>query len=237
MKELYSRTYGIFGPDIEKIKSAKVAVVGLGGVGGEAAVALARSGIGSLVLIDGDHVVESNLNRQAVAFRSTLGMNKARACARLLEDINPDCVLTLHEDFWAEGSPDLSDCDIILDCIDNVKNKVELISYAKKKGVWSISAMGAGNKVCPEMFKVGDISKTSVDPLSRVMRRRLHKLGIDHVNVVWSDEIPRTPFERPDEEDEGRYQKTLPPASSSFTPPAMGLIMAAEAIKHIVSGD
>ena len=239
MDDFYSRTYGLFGDSIEKIKTSPVAVIGLGGVGGEAAVALCRSGVGKLTLVDGDIVVRSNLNRQAVSFVSTLGMPKVRACEKLLRDINPDVEIDAYECFWTKDNIDidLSKCDYILDCIDSIGAKAELIKYAHDNNIPIISAMGAGNKVDPSAFKVADISKTSVDPLSKVMRKKLRDMGINHTKVVYSEEQPRTPFSREDEEEKGNYVKRVSPSSSSFVPPVVGLIMAGEAIKYIVDNE
>ena len=234
MDDFYSRTYGIFGDSLETIKSACVAVVGLGGVGGEAALALARSGVGKMILIDGDKVVKSNLNRQAVAFHSTLGLSKTEACAKLIRDINPDCELTLYDSFWtAESHIDLTKASYILDCIDSVGAKADLIKYAHDNDIPVISAMGAGNKIDPTKFKVCDISKTSVDPLSRVMRKKLRDMGINHSKVVFSDELPRDVFEIKKDEKKGDYVKRSAPASCAFVPTAMGLIMAGEVLKDI----
>lgn len=234
MRDFYSRTYGIFGDKLENIKRAHIAVVGLGGVGGSAAIGLARSGVGKLTLIDGDFVVESNLNRQSVSYISTLGMNKAEAANKLIKDINEDIDVCLYNLFWTKDADiDLSGVDYILDCIDSVKDKVDLIAYAKGHNIPIISSMGAGNKLDPTMFKVADISKTSVDPLARVMRKKLKDMGINHVKVVFSEEIPRTPFARPDEQSKGDYQKRNSPASFSAVPPVVGLIMSAEVLKDI----
>ena len=239
MDEFYSRTYGIYGDDLDKIIRSHVAVIGLGGVGGQAAIALCRSGVGKITLIDGDKVVRSNLNRQAAAFVSTLGMPKARACEKILKDINPGVDIDVYECFWTKDNIDidLSDCDIILDCIDSVKDKTDLIGYAHDKGIEIISAMGAGNKTDPSAFRVCDISKTSVDPLSRVMRKRLKDMGITHTRVVFSEEIPVTPFSREEEKDQGVYKKRVSPASTSFVPPAAGLVMAGEAIRILTQRD
>lgn len=234
MKDFYSRTYGVFGDSIENIKNAHVAVIGLGGVGGSAALSLVRSGVGEITIVDGDFVVESNLNRQEVSYVSTIGMKKTEAAQKLILDINPDIDIHLYNSFWTKDADiDLSGCDYILDCIDSVKDKVDLISYAHTNNIKIISALGAGNKIDPTRFKVADISKTSVDPLARVMRKRLKDIGITHTKVVFSDENPRVPFEREAENQVGEYVKRVSPASTSFVPPVVGYIMASEALKEI----
>lgn len=234
MRDFYSRTYGIFGDSIENIRSAHVAVVGLGGVGGSAALSLARSGVEKLTLIDGDFVVESNLNRQEVSFISTLGMKKTEAAKQIISNINQDIDIRLYDSFWTKDAGiDLTTCDYILDCIDSVKDKVDLILYAKEHNIKIISALGAGNKIDPTRLKVTDISKTSVDPLARVMRKRLKDAGVTHTKVVFSDENPRVPFEREAEKSTSNYVKRAAPASCSFVPPVMGYIMAGEVLKEI----
>lgn len=234
MRDFYSRTYGIFGDSIENIRGAHVAVVGLGGVGGSAALSLARSGVGELTLIDGDFVVESNLNRQEVSYISTLGMKKTDAAKKIISDINEDIEIHLYNSFWTKDAAiDLTSCDYILDCIDSVKDKVDLILYAKEHSIKIISALGAGNKVDPTRLKVTDISKTSVDPLARVMRKRLKDVGVTHTKVVFSDENPRTQFARETEQNTSDYVKKVAPASCSFVPPVMGYIMAGEVLKEI----
>lgn len=236
MKDFYSRSYGIFGDALTDIKNAHIAVIGLGGVGGSAAISLARSGVGKLTLIDGDFVVESNLNRQSVSYVSTLGMKKTAAAEKLIKDINPNIDVRLYECFWTtDANIELGDVDYILDCIDSVKDKADLICYAKSNNIPIISAMGAGNKVDPTMFKVSDISKTSVDPLCRVMRKRLKDRGINHTKVVYSEEIPRTPYAREEEQHKGDYVKKNSPASCSFVPPVVGLIMAGEVLKDLTN--
>ncbi len=236
MDEFYSRTYRIFGDNISRIISAKVCVIGLGGVGGSAAEALARAGVGSLVLFDGDFVVESNLNRQAFAFRSTLGMSKCDAAARILRDINPDINLELYPRFWTctdEDAAALTGCDFILDCADSVKDKVNLICKAHELNIPIISAMGAGNKRNPAGFKVSDISKTSVDPLARVVRRELKERGITHTLTVFSEETPVQPFASEISETKSDYVKRNAPGSLSYVPTAMGLVMAGEVVNRI----
>ena len=234
MDDFYSRTYGIFGDSLDKIIASHVAVVGLGGVGGQAAVALARSGVGKLTLVDGDKVVRSNLNRQEVAYESTLGMTKTEACARLIRDINPSCELKLFDSFWtSDNRIDLTGVSYILDCIDSVGAKADLIKFAHDNDIPIISALGAGNKIDPTRLRVSDINKTHTDPLAKVMRKKLRDMGINHTKVVFSDEEPRIRYETGPETDVGDYKKRVVPASCSFVPTVMGLIMAGEVLKDI----
>lgn len=217
-EDFYSRSYGIFGDSLEKIVNSHIAVVGLGGVGGAMALALARGGVGKLTLIDGDEVAPSNLNRQAVAFRSSVGMTKVDACARLIKDINPEVELVLCNSFWdKESTVDLSQVDFIADAIDSVGCKADLIEFAHKNDIPIISAMGAGNKVDPTAFKVADIAKTKVDPLAKVMRRLLKERNILHTTVVYSEEEAREPFSKKDfQEQKSQYSKRKAPASCSL---------------------
>ncbi len=242
LDDFYSRTYGIFGDGIDKLKTSHVAVVGLGGVGGSCAIALARSGVGEMTIVDGDKVVKSNLNRQAVAFNSTLGKPKARVMADILLDINPDIKLHCFDEFWHKDNEkiDINQCDFVVDAIDSVNDKIDLIKSAKDAGIPIISATGAGNKVDPTRLKVADITKTDTDPLCKVLRKRLKEANVSHLLVVYSDEVPRTPFSRTDngeESDKGDYVKRVSPASCSFMPPAMGLVLAGEVIKRIAATD
>ena len=233
--DIYSRTYGIYGDDIDKIIGAHVAVVGLGGVGGECAIALVRCGVGQITIIDGDLVCESNLNRQAISFRDNVGQSKALACEKLLKNINPDVIIHAINSFWEKDSDiDLSSVDYIADAIDSVGKKADLIEFAHNNNIPIISAMGAGNKVDPTSFKIADISKTKVDPLARAMRRLLKERSIVHTDVVYSEEEPRIPFVRLDEKQQGLYSKRNAPASCSFVPSTVGLIMAGHIINHLV---
>ena len=223
---LYSRTEMMLcGAAIERLKAARVAVFGVGGVGGFATEALARAGVGSITLIDSDKVSVSNMNRQIIATLSTVGMNKTDAMMARIKDINPGCEVTTHNIFYSEETADLidlSEFDYILDCIDSVGAKIHLIVSAKSCGTRIISSMGAGNKLDPTRFKVSDISKTQVDPLARVIRLELRKRGINHLKVVFSDEAPINPTgERV-------------PGSVSFVPSVVGLILGGEVIKDLI---
>lgn len=220
MSERDARTVKLIGEEaMDKLRAASVAVIGCGGVGSYAAEALARAGIGRITLMDGDAVAESNLNRQLVALTSTLGRNKAEIMAERIRDINPNAVVKAVASFYkkAEDLP-LQEFDWVVDAIDDVDAKVELIKNAKEDGVNIVSAMGAAGKICA-VFKTADISKTSVCPLARVMRRRLRDIGIEHLPVVYSEEKPA-----PRDGDLG----TL-----SFVPGSAGLELAGYVIKEI----
>ena len=232
MEDMFSRTRMLLGDAaMDRLKAARVAVFGIGGVGGHAVEALARSGVGALDLIDSDRVVLSNLNRQLVATRDTLGMLKVEAAKARVLSINPACAVEIWPVFFLPETADrfdFSQYDYVVDAIDTVAGKLQLIQAAKAAGVPVISAMGAGNKLDPTAFQVADISKTSVCPLARVMRRELKKRGIDHVKVVYSTEPALVPA--PTEEPTARRST---PGSTAFVPAVAGLILAGEVIKDI----
>ena len=232
MKEQYTRTALLFGEEaIDKLKAARVAVFGIGGVGGAAVEALARAGIGNLDLIDCDKVSESNINRQIVALHSTVGMDKTHAAARRIADIDPDINVVCHDIFFLPENAhefDFSKYDYIIDAIDTVSGKLSIIEGAKNAGVPVISAMGTGNKVDPSRLCVIDIYKTTVCPLAKVMRRELKARGIKKLKVVWSDEEPRKTSAP------GDAHRRAVPASCSFVPPVAGYILAGEVIKDIL---
>ena len=211
---------------MERLANSHIAVFGIGGVGGSCAEALARSGVGTITLFDSDTVEESNINRQAVAFHSTVGRLKTEVMRERIADINPSAKVIANNVFYLPDNADrynMNDYDYIIDAVDTVSAKLEIVVRATKSGVPVISSMGTGNKLCPELLEVADIYKTSVCPLARVMRRELKVRGINALKVVYSKEQPR--------EGMGRV-----PASCSFVPPVAGLIMAAEAIKDIAFG-
>ncbi len=228
----FSRTALLIGDEgVQKLKNARVAVFGVGGVGGYAVEALARSGVGSIELIDSDRVSLSNLNRQIIALHSTVGRLKTEVCAERARDINPEIKVTTRNLFYLPETADefdFSSYDYVVDAIDTVSGKLDIIERAKQAGVPVISAMGAGNKLSATGFEVADISKTSVCPLARVMRRELKKRGIDHVKVVCSKEEPQ-PAKATDEES----GKPIP-ASIAFVPSVVGLILAGEVIKDLI---
>lgn len=232
MKEQFSRTANVLGENsIEILSHCRVAVFGIGGVGGHAVEALARAGVGALDIIDSDVVSESNINRQTVALHSTVGMPKVEVMKAKILDINPDCSVTTHQCFYLPETADQFDFtkfDFILDCVDTVAAKIDIICRAKNDNIPIISAMGAGNKLDPTAFKVADIFDTKVCPLARIMRTNLKKRGIKSLKVVYSEEIPSDSVEKDPET--GRSI----PGSVPFVPSVMGLIMAGETIKSLI---
>ena len=239
MLEALSRTALLLGSEaVERLSRARVAVFGIGGVGGHTVEALVRSGIGSIDLIDNDTVAESNLNRQIIATRATLGMPKVEAAAMRIREINPDCKVRAIRAFYLpeEASAfDFSAYDYIVDAIDTVKGKVSLAVEAAAAGVPIISSMGAGNKLDPTAFRVADIYKTSVCPLARAMRIELKKRGVKKLKVVYSEELPRTPDADVLREmgEEPVPGKRAVPASCAFVPSVVGLIIAGEVIRDL----
>jgi tRNA A37 threonylcarbamoyladenosine dehydratase len=212
-----------------------VAVFGLGGVGGSAAEALARSGVGTLDLFDDDTVSLTNLNRQAVATVDTLGMVKVDAMAERVAAVAPGVRVAKHRMFYVPENADgvdLSVYDYIVDAVDTVAAKLELAVRATALGVPIISAMGAGNKLDPTRLLISDISKTSVCPLARVMRRELRKRGVSHLKVAWSTEPPSAALGALQEEDAAHPRRSIP-GSTAFVPPAMGLAIAAEVVRTL----
>ena len=219
---------------MERLRNARVAVFGLGGVGGYVVEALARGGIGALELIASDTIGESNLNRQILALRSTLGLPKTEAARRRVLDINPQAKVVTREVFYnadTADSFDLGACDYIVDAIDTVSSKLLLIERSIAAGTPIISSMGTGNKLDPAAFRVEDLAKTSMDPLARVMRRELGKRGIKHLKVVWSPEEALT-SQGWEAEAEALGKRQIP-GSVSFVPGAAGLILAGEVLRHI----
>lgn len=239
MKEQFFRTQMLLGSDaLARLQKARVAVFGLGGVGGYTVEALARSGIGQLDLIDNDTVSISNLNRQILATHSTVGMLKVEAAKRRVLDINPDCVVRSHAVFYTPETADLFDFaqyDHIVDAIDTVTGKLQLVERAHAAGTPIICCMGTGNKLDASAFEVTDISKTSMCPLARVMRRELGKRGIRHLKVVYSREEALTPVGW--EEEAAALGKRQIPGSVAFVPGTAGLILAGEVIKDIAGGN
>lgn len=233
MREEFTRTEMLLGEKaMERLSRARVAVFGIGGVGGYVVEALARSGVGALDITDCDTVAPSNINRQIIATRETVGLSKTAAAAARIAAINPDCLVTCHEVFFGEdtaGQFDFSRYDYIADAVDTVTAKLFLIKKAREHNVPIISCMGTGNKLDPTAFRVSDIYETSVCPLARVMRYELRRAGIDSLRVVWSNEKPLTPAAVRDEE-----SGKVIPGSVSFVPPAAGLIMAGEIIKSVL---
>ncbi len=232
MSEAMERTALLLGCEaLEKLARCRVAVFGLGGVGGYVVEALARGGLGALDLIDSDTVKPSNFNRQLLATVETLGMYKTDAAAARVRSINPACRVTPHRCFYLPDTAaqfDLSQYDYVVDAIDTVTGKLTLIEEALRRGTPVISSMGTGNKLDPTAFRVGDITETAVCPLARIMRKELKKRGIEHLKVVYSREKPLEPTQRIAAE--GRRDI---PGSVSFVPGAAGLILAGEVIKDL----
>ena len=236
----YSRTEFLLGKDaMNKLSQCRVAVFGLGGVGGYAVEALARSGIGALELIDHDTVSITNLNRQILATRQTVGQAKADVAKQRVAAIDPDIRVNALQTFFGPDTADqfdFSQYDYVIDAIDTVTGKLALVAAAKAAGTPIICAMGAGNKLDPTAFRVADIYETSVCPLARIMRKECRKRGIDHLKVVYSEEDPIVTTLPPDdpawaELPEGRNAL---PGSCAFVPSVMGLIIAGEVIKDLI---
>ncbi len=236
MEDMFSRTRMLLGDAaMDRLKAARVAVFGIGGVGGHAVEALARSGVGALDLVDSDRVALSNLNRQIIATRDTLGMLKVDAAKARVLSINPACAVETWPVFFLPETADRFDFtqyDYVIDAIDTVAGKLRLIEAAKAAEVPVISSMGAGNKLDATAFRVADISETSVCPLARVMRRELKKRGIDHVKVVYSTEPALVPA--PTDEPTARRST---PGSTAFVPAVAGLILAGEVIKDLIGSN
>ena len=233
MEDQFERLELLIGSEsVDKLKNSKVAIFGIGGVGGYVTEALARSGIGSFVLVDSDVVSVTNLNRQIIALHSTVGRYKVDVMAERIRDINPAASVEVRKCFFLpenSGEFDFESYDYVADCVDPVAAKVEIISCAKRAGVPVISSMGAGGKLNPEMFEVADINKTSVCPLAKAMRRELKKRDINNVKVVYSKEEPIKNIVGGKADDAGRHV----PGSSAFTPSVAGLIMASQIIKDL----
>lgn len=223
MKEQFSRTAQLLGNEnVENLFDKHVIVFGVGGVGGYVVEALARSGIGKISIVDNDVVNESNINRQIIALHSTVGMQKVEVLKNRILDINPECKVFVYNQFFLpENSKDFdfSIYDYVVDAVDTVTAKLEIIKKSKESNVPVISSMGTGNKLNPMGFKVSDISKTKVCPLARVMRNELKKRGISKVKCVYSEENP--------------VIQTQTPASVAFVPPVAGLLIASEVVKDL----
>lgn len=229
MLDQFSRTELIFGKEaMEKLRRSRVAVFGIGGVGGYAVEALARSGVGTLDIIDNDKICLTNLNRQIFAVHSTVGQYKVDVAKERICDICPDIKVNTHKCFFMPDTADdfnFTEYDYVIDAIDTVTGKMEIIKRAKTAKVPVISAMGAGNKQDPTAFKVADIYETKVCPLARVMRQELRKAGIKNVKVVYSEEKPVRQIENAE-------FKNIP-GSNAFVPSVAGLIIAGEVIKDL----
>lgn len=248
MSRQFARTQLLLGPEaMEKLAHSRVAVFGVGGVGGYVCEALARSGVGAFDLIDDDKVCLTNINRQIIATRKTIGKYKAEVMRERILDINPSADIRVYKCFFLPENADefpFDEYDYVVDAVDTVTTKIELVMKAQEKGVRIISSMGAGNKLDASAFRVADIYKTKVCPLAKVMRRELKKRGVKKLKVVYSEEKALTPLE--DESISCRSNCVCPPGtehkctdrraipgSVAFVPPVAGLIIAGEVIKDL----
>lgn len=221
----FSRTEQLIGKDnLDKIRKSKIAVVGIGGVGSYSVESLARSGVGKLILVDDDEISLTNINRQIHANTKTIGRPKVEVMKERILDINPQCEVTVFKTFLKEDNiSQIIDCDVdyVIDAIDTISSKIDIILWCKEHNINIISSMGTGNKLDPTRFEIVDIYETKVCPLSKVMRRELKKRGVSSLKVLYSDEKPLK-------------VKTKTPASISFVPPVAGMIIAGETIKDII---
>lgn len=243
MLDQFSRTQLLLGPEaMEMLSQSRVAVFGIGGVGGHVCEALVRSGVGAFDLVDNDIVSLTNLNRQIIATHKTIGQYKVDVMKERMLDINPQADIRVHKCFYLPETArdydpqtarafNFSDYDYVVDAVDTVSAKIDLVMKCHEMGVSIISAMGAGNKLDPTRFRVADIYDTRICPLARVMRRELKKRGIQKLKVVYSEEEPRCPLEKSDEV----TQKRALPGSTAFTPAVCGLVIASEVIKDLVA--
>lgn len=250
MLNQFSRTQLLLGkPAMERLRQSRVAVFGIGGVGGYVCEALVRSGVGAFDLIDDDRVCLTNLNRQIIATRKTVGQYKADVMADRIHDIDPQAQVTVRKTFFLPENADefpFSDYDYIVDAVDTVSAKLELVMQAQRRGVPIISSMGAGNKLDPTAFQVADIYETKVCPLARIMRRELRKRGVEHLKVVYSQEPPIRPLEDmsiscrthcicpPGAQHKCTERRDIP-GSTAFVPSVAGLIIAGEVIRDLVA--
>lgn len=240
MSEQFSRTELLLGEEaVNKLSNKRVAVFGVGGVGGFVCEALVRAGIGEIDICDDDTVALSNLNRQIIALHSTLGRSKVEVMKERLLDINPELKVNVHQCFFLPENSDqfpFEDYDYVIDAVDTVTAKIEIIMKAKEKDVPVMSSMGAGNKLDPTRFKVADIYKTNVDPLAKVMRRELKKRGVKKLKVVYSEEEPIKPrSEDTTSNIDVPHPRRSTPGSVSFVPSVAGLIIASEVVKDLIA--
>lgn len=237
----YSRTGMLLGNEgIERLKNAAVMVFGVGGVGSHCIEALARSGVGRLILIDNDTVSITNINRQSIAYHSTVGQLKTEVMKERIRDINPDIRVTTYETFVLPDNlgrilDESGEISYIIDAVDTVSAKIAIAEQAKERDIPLISSMGTGNKLHPELFEIADLADTSVCPLCRVMRRELKNRGIFHLKVVYSKEKPIDVSDRQTEEDPGMRRSV--PGSVSFVPPVAGILIAGEVIRELAGAD
>ena len=241
MDNRFIRTEMLIGSEnIEKLKKSKVIVFGIGGVGGYVCESLARAGVGNFIIVDNDTISISNINRQIIALESTIGLYKTDVMKKRIYDINPDINVKIYNKFYLGEHDNYiidNDCNYIIDAIDTVTAKINIVVAAKKMSIPIISSMGTGNKLNPLEFEIGDIYNTSVCPLAKVMRRELKVRGINSLKVLYSKEKPITQFFS-EEDILKRGEKSIKrktPASISFVPPVAGLIIASEVIKDLLN--
>lgn len=237
MENQYSRLELLIGDNaVANIRQSKVAVFGVGGVGGYVVEVLARSGVGSICIIDNDKVNITNINRQIIALHSTIGEYKVDALEKRILDINPDCNVIKHKMFYLPDNADeidLTGYDYVIDCIDTVAAKIELIKRCKSLSIPIICSMGTANKMNPLAFRITDLSKTNIDPLARVLRKKLRKIGITSLDVLYSEEQPQR-LGNETLTDENTHPT---PASNAFVPAAAGLIIGGEVVKRLMARD
>lgn len=238
----FARTKLLLGQDgIDKLQASRVAVFGVGGVGGYVCEALVRSGIGTFDIIDNDKVCESNINRQIIATTKTIGRDKVDVMRERMQDINPDVTVNIHKCFFLPENADefpFEEYDYVVDAVDTVTAKIALVMKCKEKNVPIISSMGAGNKLDASAFKVSDIYKTKVCPLAKVMRHELKKRGVKKLKVVYSEELPLTPVNDGTnvcEKEDSTIVKRATPGSVAFVPSVVGLIIAGEVVKDLTN--
>lgn len=239
MQNQFSRSQLLFGQEaINTLAQCRVAIFGVGGVGGYATEVIARSGVGAIDIFDNDQVCITNLNRQIIATHSTIGRHKVDVAKARILDINPHCVVQAHKMFYLVSNAheiDLSLYDYVIDCIDTVSAKMELVRQCHTLRVPLIVSMGAANKLNPASFKVSDISKTINDPLAKIMRKKLRREGIKHFKCVFSDELPATPQGNTASQEAEDNSKRPIPASNAFVPAAEGIIVGGEAVKDLIA--
>ncbi len=238
MFDQWTRSELLFGGEnIEKLHNARVAVFGLGGVGGNAFEALLRAGVGTIDVIDSDSFKLTNINRQLLATHESIGKLKVDVAEERAKLINPSAIIYKHAHFYLPGDPgdiDFSKFDYVVDCIDTVKAKLDIIAKCKELNIPIISALGCGNRIDPSLLRVSDINKTELDPLAKVIRKGCRERGIKHLKVVYSIEKPIKPLVIREDKPGEMHQRDVP-GSSSFVPPAAGLLLAAEVVKDLTS--
>ena len=239
MEERFSRTEMLLGSKaMQRLSCKRVIVFGVGGVGGYVCEALARAGVGGIDVVDDDLVVESNINRQIIATTHTLGRPKVEVMVERIASINPDCKATAHKCFYLPQTADqfdLTQYDYVVDAVDTITAKLHIISEAKAAGVPVISSMGAANKLDPTTLRVADITKTSICPLARIIRKEAHKRGLGHFKVVYSTEEPVLRRGKPSDPDDPHPRRSGTLGSVSWMPPVAGFILAGEVVKDLIA--